>query len=155
MEKKLTACGNSLALTIDRPLLRLLGIGPNTKLRISTDGKCLIVEPLEPVTNVSVVRSDKTHGVLTVREKIDAESMFRALMNVFQMDTTHFERLHPDGLSTIRDMLRFSGSLSRNLDKITEREQAIIQRYWECFRALTQKCSWEESIQIALERVPL
>ncbi|MBA3465094.1 MAG: AbrB/MazE/SpoVT family DNA-binding domain-containing protein [Deltaproteobacteria bacterium] len=155
MEKRLTACGNSLALTIDRPLLRLLGIGPNTKLRVSTDGKRLIVEPMDVVVNVSVVKSTMTNGVLTVREKIDAESMFRALMQVFHMGTKHFARVHPDGSTNVRDMVRFAGGLARNLDEITEREQAIIQRFWECFRALTQRCSWEESIEIALERVPM
>jgi antitoxin MazE len=47
MEKKLTKIGNSLALIIEKPILDLLGIGPDTNFRIRTDGKSLFLEPLE------------------------------------------------------------------------------------------------------------
>jgi antitoxin MazE len=45
MVKKLTKHGNSLALVIDRPILELLKIDPETPLEVSTDGKCPIVAP--------------------------------------------------------------------------------------------------------------
>ena len=45
MVKKLTKHGNSLALVIDRPILDLLKIDPETLLEVSTDGKQLIVTP--------------------------------------------------------------------------------------------------------------
>jgi len=45
MVKKLTKHGNSLALVIDRPILDLLHIDPDTLLEVSTDGKQLIVAP--------------------------------------------------------------------------------------------------------------
>jgi antitoxin MazE len=45
MIKKLTKHGNSLALVIDRPILDLLKIDPETLLEVSTDGKQLIVTP--------------------------------------------------------------------------------------------------------------
>ena len=48
MVKKLTKHGNSLALVIDRPILELLKIDPETPLEISTDGKQLIVMPAKP-----------------------------------------------------------------------------------------------------------
>jgi antitoxin MazE len=48
MVKKLTKHGNSLALVIDRPILDLLKIGPETLLDISTDGKQLIVAQAKP-----------------------------------------------------------------------------------------------------------
>lgn len=47
MVKKLTKHGNSLALIIDRPILDLLRINPDTPLDVSTDGKRLIVAPAE------------------------------------------------------------------------------------------------------------
>lgn len=47
MLKKLTKHGNSLALVIDRPILDLLRIDPETALDISTDGKRLIITPAE------------------------------------------------------------------------------------------------------------
>jgi antitoxin MazE len=45
MIKKLCKHGNSLALVIDRPILRLLGIDERTPLEISTEGTALIVTP--------------------------------------------------------------------------------------------------------------
>jgi antitoxin MazE len=45
MVKKLTKHGNSFALVIDRPILDLLKIDPETPLDISTDGERLIVAP--------------------------------------------------------------------------------------------------------------
>ena len=48
MIKKLTRHGNSLALVIDRPILELLNIDPETPLDVSTDGKRLIVAPAKP-----------------------------------------------------------------------------------------------------------
>lgn len=48
MVKKLTKHGNSLALVIDRPILDLLKIEPDTPLEVTTDGKQLIVAPVKP-----------------------------------------------------------------------------------------------------------
>lgn len=47
MIKKLTKHGNSLALVIDRPILELLNIDPDTPLEISTDGKQLLIAPVK------------------------------------------------------------------------------------------------------------
>ena len=45
MTKRLTKHGNSLALVIDRGILDLLAIGPETELSLTTDGRCLVVAP--------------------------------------------------------------------------------------------------------------
>jgi antitoxin MazE len=50
MVKKLTKHGNSFALVIDRPILDLLKIDPDTPLDVSTDGKQLIVAPAKQST---------------------------------------------------------------------------------------------------------
>jgi antitoxin component of MazEF toxin-antitoxin module len=47
MIKTLTKHGNSYALVIDKPILDLLNIRPDTPLTISTDGKKLLVSPEE------------------------------------------------------------------------------------------------------------
>lgn len=44
--KKLTKHGNSWALIIDKPVLELLDIDPETPLQISTDGETLIIAPV-------------------------------------------------------------------------------------------------------------
>ncbi len=46
MIKHLSRHGNSYALVIDRGVMDLLEIGPDTPLSISTDGKCLVVRPV-------------------------------------------------------------------------------------------------------------
>ena len=45
MLKKLTKHGNSFALVIDRPILDLLQLDPESELEVSTDGTRLIVAP--------------------------------------------------------------------------------------------------------------
>lgn len=47
MIKRLTTHGNSSALIIERPILDLLKIGPETLLEIATDGRNLIVSPVQ------------------------------------------------------------------------------------------------------------
>ena len=47
MIKTLTRHGNSYALVIDKPILDLLKIRPDTPLVISTDGKSLLISPDE------------------------------------------------------------------------------------------------------------
>jgi len=46
MIKTLTAHGNSAALIIDKPILELLDITVDTPLKITTDGKSLILSPV-------------------------------------------------------------------------------------------------------------
>lgn len=46
MIKRLTTHGNSSALVIDRPILELLKVGPDTPFEITTDGKNLILSPV-------------------------------------------------------------------------------------------------------------
>jgi antitoxin component of MazEF toxin-antitoxin module len=45
MIKTLTRHGNSYALVIDKPILELLNIAPETPLEITTDGTSLLVAP--------------------------------------------------------------------------------------------------------------
>jgi antitoxin component of MazEF toxin-antitoxin module len=45
MIKKLTRHGNSWALVIDKPVLELLDIDPESPLEIVTDGQTLIISP--------------------------------------------------------------------------------------------------------------
>ena len=46
MRKHLTKTGNSLALVLDRPLLKSLGIDADTPLEVSTDGDVIVVTPV-------------------------------------------------------------------------------------------------------------
>ena len=46
MTKRLQVVGNSSGIIIDKPILELLRITPETELDISTDGERLIVTPI-------------------------------------------------------------------------------------------------------------
>ncbi|KKL09229.1 hypothetical protein LCGC14_2567940 [marine sediment metagenome] len=46
MVKKLTKHGNSYALVIDKPILELLRVTPDTPFEIVTDGQCLVLTPV-------------------------------------------------------------------------------------------------------------
>jgi antitoxin component of MazEF toxin-antitoxin module len=46
MIKKLTKHGNSWAVVIDKPVLELLQIEPETPLEITTDGQTLTISPV-------------------------------------------------------------------------------------------------------------
>lgn len=52
MKKKLSRHGNSFAVIIDKPILELLDINEKTMLKIKTDGKRIIIEPLEGIDYV-------------------------------------------------------------------------------------------------------
>jgi antitoxin component of MazEF toxin-antitoxin module len=47
MMKKLIKHGNSLALVIEKPVLDLLGAGPETSFDITTDGHALVLVPIK------------------------------------------------------------------------------------------------------------
>lgn len=46
MIKTLTRHGNSYALVIDKPILELLRVSPETQFEIMTDGQCLVLTPI-------------------------------------------------------------------------------------------------------------
>lgn len=49
MIKKLVSHGNSSALIIDKPILHLLKVDTDTPFEITTDGKNLIISPVDDV----------------------------------------------------------------------------------------------------------
>lgn len=67
MIKRLTTHGNSSALIIERPILDLLKIGPDTLLEIATDGKNLILSPVQGTNRAkkfqaALARVNRHHG---------------------------------------------------------------------------------------------
>jgi len=154
MQKRLSVYGNSLALTIERPLLRMLGIARNTMLRITTDGRRLIVEPLvnDPVVPVL---SPKGRSKVMLSQKIDAREMARSLVHDFSMGHERFGVLHHDGASSMREVFSFLGWVtSSDLSKIDDAERATLQRLWECYRTLRGRGTWDDAIQKALAKFP-
>jgi len=57
MVKTLTKHGNSLALVIDKPILDLLGAGPDTPFDITTDGQALVLIPIKDAKRQKAFRA--------------------------------------------------------------------------------------------------
>ncbi|EQA37616.1 toxin-antitoxin system, antitoxin component, AbrB family [Leptospira inadai serovar Lyme str. 10] len=62
MIKKLIQHGNSSALIIEKPILELLSITSETSLDIKTDGKSLIITPIDKRLEASLVKINGKHG---------------------------------------------------------------------------------------------
>lgn len=67
MIKKLVAHGNSAAVIIDKPILDLLKVDMDTPLEISTDGRSLIISPVESTKRerrfrTALERVNESHG---------------------------------------------------------------------------------------------
>ncbi|TGL35945.1 AbrB/MazE/SpoVT family DNA-binding domain-containing protein [Leptospira perdikensis] len=62
MLKKLVQHGNSSALVIEKPILELLKIDQNSTLEVTTDGKSLIIKPIEKNLAKSLDKINKAHG---------------------------------------------------------------------------------------------
>jgi len=67
MIKKMVSHGNSAALIIDKPILEILKIDMDTLLEVSTDGKNLIISPVEDAKRETRFRAalrkvNKKHG---------------------------------------------------------------------------------------------
>ncbi|MCE9552842.1 MAG: AbrB/MazE/SpoVT family DNA-binding domain-containing protein [Planctomycetes bacterium] len=46
MIKTLTKHGNSYAIVIDKPILEILRVSPDTEFEVITDGQCLVLTPV-------------------------------------------------------------------------------------------------------------
>jgi antitoxin component of MazEF toxin-antitoxin module len=62
MTKKLIQHGNSSALIIDKPILELLSITPDTHLDLKTDGKSLIITPIDTIIEDSLKKINEKHS---------------------------------------------------------------------------------------------
>jgi antitoxin component of MazEF toxin-antitoxin module len=72
MVKGLTRHGNSLALVLDKPILDLLNIAPDTLLKISTDGESLVLSPVrgakdEAKLEAALAKAHKRYGRMLKR----------------------------------------------------------------------------------------
>jgi antitoxin component of MazEF toxin-antitoxin module len=57
MIKNLVKHGNSWAIVIDRPILDLLKIAPESQVELTTDGKSIRISPVDSDENKSTIRS--------------------------------------------------------------------------------------------------
>jgi len=69
MVKRLQAVGNSSGIIIDKPILELLRITPQTELDVSTDGERLIITPIQPANDRKLRLEQAQQRALTSHER--------------------------------------------------------------------------------------
>jgi hypothetical protein len=139
MEKRVCTVGNSLAVTIDKPLRRLLNIGRDTVLKMSTDGRRIILEP---------VGKRPPPPALT----LDARSVFDELQGE-GIGNAEVLALHHD--PTIRRVPLYIGWLMLvDLNGPTEVEAQTLQRFAQCLEERRAGKDWPEAIAAAMASFP-
>ena len=68
MVKRLQAVGNSSGIIIDKPILELLHITPDTELEVSTDGERLIITPARVATRKARLAQAQVRAVTNHRQ---------------------------------------------------------------------------------------
>ena len=69
MIKKLIRHGNSYAIVIDKAIMELLNISPDTPLEITTDGESLFVKPLREKSFVQRIDGVEKMGEVNGRSQ--------------------------------------------------------------------------------------
>jgi len=67
MIKKMVQHGNSSTLIIDKPIMELLNIDPETPLEIATDGQNIIISPVSDPKRMD--RSEKAPGKINKKHE--------------------------------------------------------------------------------------
>src|SRR5258706_2663328 len=98
MQKHLQPLGNSLALILEKPLLKLLGIGRETPLRITTDGRRLVIEPI-----FDALQTAAATPPAPVTREVDALSVLKTLLGEFSMSNEQVKQLHHCWTRMFRD----------------------------------------------------
>jgi len=137
MQKRLNVLGNSLALVIDKSLRRVLGIGRDTILQVSTDGRRILIEP-----------TGELHVPTVTATEIDAPRVFDTLMRRFNMSKVQFDLL---AAVPIR-IMAYRGGLGLPCDEPAHR--VTMERLAACLRHLLAKATWDDAVRATLEEVP-
>lgn len=146
MEKHLTVVGNGLALLIDKSMRDLLGITRDTRLRISTDGRRLVLEPLPPEAE----KPDTNHTPLSVQ--LDALPVARALIDRHLMGAEQFKRISVNSNARLGAYLGWVEN--GNLERATAEERTTMMRMQTCLRHLDEGMSWDAAIAAAISSCP-
>jgi hypothetical protein len=138
MVKKLVVVGNSLALVIDKPIRRLLNIGRNTSLRVTTEPRRLIIEPVAEKPPVPA-------------NERDPFKVFNLLVDQYGMDQRRFTSLHHEPGRMFAYLGWLGAGLARNAN---DEERATFRRFHACLTALQRLASWDDAITVALHAEP-
>ncbi len=139
MEKHLVPFGNSLGLVIDRAICDLLHITRETPLDISTDGRCIIIQPLSPRPAPA--------------KRLDARRILQELIVIGGGPPPELhDKLHPGlGSRAVLKAVAWGDGLSNPL---SARDQRLLDRYRVVLERRRAGDSWKDAIDSALAQHP-
>jgi hypothetical protein len=165
--KRLCKVGNSLAIIIERPILRTLGIGNRALLRVSTDGERIIIEPTgklvpehemkrrrgwrrsnEPSALVPpTYLQDTSLDAYALRK--GALEMRRELVETYGMTDEQTKQLH-------HSYPRFFAAFCERAlyYEMSERELRTLARLQYCLTRLRAGDAWSAAIDAAVAKYP-
>jgi hypothetical protein len=151
MKKTLTPIAGQMAIIIEKPILDLLGIDSETQLKLSTDGRRLVIEP---VGSVAPEASAPRLKVTNFTSRAVTVELMNELIESFAMTNEHFRQLHPWG-----DRASLTKHLNYSRDGETFQpgspNPAIARRLHTCLEQLRKGHSWQNAIAAALKKDPI
>jgi antitoxin component of MazEF toxin-antitoxin module len=150
MEKPLIRSGNSLALVIDKPLRRMMGLGPSRRVDVRTDGRRLIVEALaeRKVRESDAGQLEPAPAVPPV-VLMNAANVARQLVELHGMREEELRRLFPDCRHVGRYMAH-----AQTGEHAPPDTQRCLYRMYVCHEQLVAGRPWEDAMAIAEYVVP-
>jgi antitoxin component of MazEF toxin-antitoxin module len=139
MEKHIVAIGNSMGVVIDRALCRMLDVRRGSRVRVTTDGHRLLIEPLRDevkLTSLDVVDTRRI-AMAIVHSDISAELI---------------GALHP-ALAGRRAHANLLVWASRFGPEAPEIEQMYGRRILLCFEHHRKGESWQQAVARAVAEV--
>ena len=143
MEKQIVAIGNSLGVIIDRGLCRVLGLSLHSRVRVTTDGRRLVLEPSE-------VNDEPPPS-----EVVEIRAVVHHIVYVQQLVWTDIQALRPTAAGRYRtygELLAWAEGLDARASAL---DRAYASRFAVCLRELHQGASTQEAIAAAQREVPL
>ena len=142
MYRQLIRVGNSLAVVIDKPTRALLGIAPETLMRIWTDGRRLVLEP------------ENAPRAVTPPEELTVRQIVHELIDLHGLSRDHVAVIH--GLATPSFSQMLAVGWADGLSNVaTERDVAIMHRYHACLTSRRAGVSWDATIERVVLEFPL
>jgi len=150
--KRLVHVGNSLAVIIEKPILRVLGLGPRAVLRMWTDGKRIVIEPTGELvpSRTSAPKAVSPYGT-TDRFALERRAVYVELERHYGLGPHHL-----DQLTHVPMRFVWYPSWARDLDleSATPAERATLQRMEHCRDRLREGDGWDAAIASALQAFP-
>ena len=140
MDKPVVSVGNSVAVIIERPLCRMLDIRRGSRVRVSTDGQRILIEP---------VREQKKLAPLDL---VDARKIVETLV-YSDIPEDALRRLHP-GLEGRRVHVKVLGWAAMLKADAPAADQRSARRFRVCLEQVRAGAGWDAAVAAALEAAP-